>query len=110
MLHSTASELFDLAEVGERLHDIVERHLMSAGAHEGAIVDAQLIDFLVQHLESVGAFLRLLADQTPRGLHIDFDRVRGRLPLADLERRLSGDMVAQHGVGASHAAGDLDLF
>jgi hypothetical protein len=104
-----ADELDRLAGDAQRLHALVERQLEIAGLPQGALEDAQLIDFLVQHLEALGGYLRLLADQVPIELVVDPARTYGQLKLADLDRRLAGLDGPDH-QGAGQAPGDLDLL
>lgn len=107
LLRAAADEMFLLAELGQPLHALIERQMGGAGLQERSIEDAQLIDFLVQHLEATGIFLRLLAAQAPEEATVDFDSVRDRVPLADLARRLGGESPMEDPAAAS---GDLDLF
>lgn len=104
LLKAAAAELTDLSRAGDRLHGLVERRMAAAPLAEGGIEDAQLIDFLVQHLETVGLFLRLLAAEAP-ATDIDYARLSARLPLADLASRLGGGAAPPPA-----ASGDLDLF
>ena len=106
LLGSASDEMFVLSGLGGRLHELVERQSALAPLHDRSIEDAQLIDFLVQHLEAVGIFLRLLAENAPAGASIDFEALRHRLPLADLARRLGGERAFE----MEAPSGDLDLF
>jgi hypothetical protein len=103
LLEAVAAELASLSDGSARLHALVERQAAAGPLGDAAIEDAQFVDFLVQHLETVGLFMRLLAAEAP-SVDIDYARLRLRLPLADLARRLGGDEAA------AADGGDLDLF
>ena len=105
LLSSAADEMASLSEMSHGLHDLVARQMASGHAHDQSIEEAQAIDLLVQHLDTIGAFLRLLANETPPGVAIDFARLRNQLPLAGLAGRLGGDTAAEDA-----ACGELDLF
>jgi hypothetical protein len=107
LLRAAADEMFLLSELGGPLHALIERQMGGAGLQERSIEDAQLIDFLVQHLEATGIFLRQLAAQTPEETMVEFERVRAMVPLADLARRLGGEPPPED---SSASSGDLDLF
>jgi hypothetical protein len=107
LLRAAADEMFSLSEIGQPLHALIERQMGGYDLQEKSIEDAQLIDFLVQHLQATGTFLRQLAEQTSEDAMIDFDRVRTKVPLADLARRLGGEAPSEGPPGGS---GDLDLF
>lgn len=105
LLCAVAAELDRLAERTLELHGLVEGQL-SGGALSSAVVEeAQSVDFLAQHLEGLGAWLRLLAG-APADVLIDPAELRGRLPLSDLEARLTGASAP----AAAADPGDFELF
>ncbi len=109
LLESAASEMFSLSEIGGALHRLIAREMGTTRLNERSIEDAQLIDFLVQHLQAVGAFLRSLAAETPEEVAVDYAPLRDSVPLADLARRLGGQLAEAHAPPAA-VAGELDLF
>ena len=109
LLESAASEMFSLSEIGGALHRLIAREMGTTRLNERSIEDAQLIDFLVQHLQAVGAFLRSLAAETPIDVAVDYAPLRDSVPLADLARRLGGQL-AEAEAGPVVVAGELDLF
>lgn len=107
LLRAAADEMFQLSEIGQPLHALIERQMGGSDLQDRSIEDAQLIDFLVQHLQATGIFLRGLAEQTAEDAVVDFERVRVTVPLADLARRLGGEAPVED---SSATSGDLDLF
>ncbi|OYX34942.1 MAG: hypothetical protein B7Y99_04785 [Caulobacterales bacterium 32-69-10] len=108
LLRSTAQEMASLSDMSNRLHDLVARQMGAAVIHEQSVEEAQSIDLLVQHLETIGRFLHLLADEVPSSLAVDFSPIRDRLPLAALADRLGGEAGRRRLDDGD--PGDLDLF
>jgi hypothetical protein len=109
LLESAASEVLSLSEIGLALHRLIAREMGTTRLNERSIEDAQLIDFLVQHLQAVGAFLRSLAAETPAEVAVDYAPLRDAMPLADLARRLGGQLAEAEAQPAV-VSGELDLF
>jgi hypothetical protein len=109
LLESAASEMFSLSEIGLALHRLIAREMGTTRLNERSIEDAQLIDFLVQHLQAVGAFLRSLAAETPAEVAVDYAPLRDSMPLADLARRLGGQLEESE-ASPTVLSGELDLF
>jgi nitric oxide reductase activation protein len=109
LLESAASEMFSLSEIGLALHRLIAREMGTTRLNERSIEDAQLIDFLVQHLQAVGAFLRSLAAETPVEVAVDYAPLRDSMPLADLARRLGGQLAEAQALPPV-VSGELDLF
>lgn len=108
LLATAAKEVDGLSDVAQRLHDLIARHIGGAGIEAQSIEDAQMIDYLVQHLEALGAFLDCLARETPEHLNVDATSARAGLRLADLARRLVGGGDGPD--ARSTPSGDCELF
>jgi hypothetical protein len=105
LLAAAAGELNALASLSQQLHELVERQHAAAGLSDACVEDAQIIDYLVQHLDALALFLTLVAEQAPNTVHVDAGRALAGLPLGDLARRLGGGAAA-----APAPTGDLELF
>ena len=108
LLGTAATEVDALSDVAGRLHSLIARHISQGNASEKSIEDAQMIDYLIQHLEALGDFLAGLSCVTPADIMVNAERARAGVGLADLARRLMGE-VAGEGVPAG-PAGDCELF
>ena len=101
-----AGEVDALSVVADRLHNLIARHISREDAPEQSIEDAQMIDYLTQHLEALGDFLTELSIATPANVMVDAETARAGVGLADLARRLMGE-TADEDAGP---AGDCELF
>jgi hypothetical protein len=109
LIGAAANEVDALSEVAGRLHSVIVRHVSVADAHEQSIEDAQMIDYLTQHLEALALFLSRLSEATPKTVVVDAESARAGVALADLARRLMGEVPS--GLEATpRPAGDCELF
>lgn len=109
LLGTAATEVDALSGVADRLHSLIARHIGREDAPEESIEDAQMIDYLTQHLEALGDFLAQLARVTPPEILVDAASARAGVGLADLARRLMGDVPDENAVPAG-PAGECELF
>ncbi len=87
LLEATAAELEALSRAGHRLQPLIAQ-AMVAGALEESIEEAQIVDYLLQHLDALSGFIQGLAAQTPDGIHVDASAAGADMLLSDLRRRL----------------------
>ncbi len=108
LIGTAAMEVDALSDVANRLHALIARHVAQPGAHEQSIEDAQMIDYLTQHLEALGEFLGRLSAATPPDVLVDAASARAGVRLAALARRLVGDTDPNTAPGQD--PGDCELF
>jgi hypothetical protein len=108
LIGTAATEVDALSEVAGRLHSVIVRHIGVQDAHEQSIEDAQMIDYLTQHLEALGQFLSRLSHATPDDVRVDAESARAGVALADLARRLMGEAPSE--TEAPRTTGDCELF
>ena len=106
LISATAREIGRLAVLGHRLQALISGHVAAAGQIEGAVEDAQMLDYLIQHLEGVEQFLDRLAATAPRGCHVDVSSISAGLALGALSRRLAGGA----GPDGADDAGEMELL
>ena len=87
LLAATASELEALSRAGHRLQPLIAQ-AMVAGALEESIEEAQIVDYLLQHLDALSSFIQGLAAQTPGDICVDAGAAGADMVLSDLRRRL----------------------
>lgn len=109
LLGTAATEVDALCDVAGRLHSLIARHIAQGNASEKSIEDAQMIDYLIQHLEALGDFLAQLSCATPTDVLVDAESARAGVGLADLARRLMGE-VAGEDAPVAGPPGDCELF
>jgi hypothetical protein len=87
LLVATATEIQALSRASHRLQPMIAQ-AMVAGALDESIEEAQIVDYLLQHLDELSAFVLGLAGQTPEAIHVNTGAAGAGLMLGDLKRRL----------------------
>jgi hypothetical protein len=107
-LHLAATELTELAALGDQLQGALGRLTAQFGAPDPEfITEAQAADLLSQRLVGMAAFLRAIARVAPASAMADVHAAVMDLTLAEQARRLSGPHAAPE--SAQHG-GELQLF
>ncbi len=111
-LTAVATEVTELAVLGDQLQILVSSALMSDGAtHAAHMREFQAIDLLVQRLQGVSVFMHGLARATPADWRLDAAPMAAQVALADLGRRLTGEACTNDTLSRNAGSvGDCELF
>ena len=108
LVGAAATEVDALSDVASRLHSLIARHISREDAPEQSIEDAQMIDYLTQHLDALSGFLAQLSRAAPADVRVNAASARAGVGLADLARRLMGETSSED--APAGPAGDCELF
>lgn len=90
-----ASEVAELARLGDRLQGVISRMAATLGAPDAdTLEEAQAADLLSQRLAGLAAFVQALALAAPQDATADIRAAVNALTLAEQARRLSGPFHA----------------
>ena len=107
-LRLAATELTELAELGDQLQHALGRLTATLGAPDAAFIgEAQAADLLSQRLVGMAAFLRAIARVAPASAMADVHAAVMDLTLAEQARRLCGPHPP---LAAAPVNGELQLF
>jgi len=97
-LDLVASEVAELAKLGDRLQGVISRLAATLGAPDpDTLEEAQAADLLSQRLAGLATFVQALAQAAPHDATLDIRAAVNALTLAEQARRLSGPFHALPG-------------